>query len=122
MITARDLVFKGAVKRFNGDSDVTVETYEIGKYKVTRTIYADGMEFFDVHIDRSDRENAEYLPMVYINYIMDINGNICPPRVSVQTVSYGALHMDDYERYFMQIRDGYETARILEQKFCGKEN
>lgn len=120
MFTTRDLVL--ASERVTPVTNRRMATYTIGAYTVTKTTHhAENFgdwDSFEVHVDKS---KGEYLPRIYISTSIDINGNATPPRVTVLTTSYGDLPIPEYERFFMQIRDGYEIARILEQTFCGKE-
>lgn len=118
MFTMRDLFFAGDKVTPN----VRTIVYRIGAYTVKRYIHHDvdygDWESFAV---TADKDKGEYLPKIYLDASVDINGDAQPPRVTVQTTSYGALPLTEYEKFFMQIRDGYEIARILEQAFCGKE-
>lgn len=120
MITMNDLVL--ASERVTPVTNRTMATYTISAYTVTKTThhtlaYGD-WDSFEVHVDKS---KGEYLPRIYISTSIDINGNATPPRVTVLTTSYGDLTLPEYERFFIQVREGYEVARILEQVFCGKE-
>ena len=120
MFTKSDLVYAYDDELLAANIRITV--YTIGAYTVKRYIHHDvdfcDWESFEVHVDKN---KGEYLPKIYIGSSVDINGDTQPPRVTVQTTSYGALPLEEYEKFFMQIRDGYEIARILEQAFCGKE-
>ena len=120
MFTTRDLFFVS--DEVSPVTRLRITVYTIGAYKVTRYVHHDedfgDWESFAV---TADRRKGEYLPKIYIDASVDINGNAQPMKVSVQTTSYGALPLEEYEKFFMQIRDGYEIARILEQTFCGKE-
>lgn len=120
MFTTRDLVLD--FDKVTPVTNIRITAYTIGAYTVRRYVHHDedfgDWESFTITVDK---DKGEYLPKIYIDASMDINGNAQPPRVTVQTTSYGALPLTEYEKFFMQIRDGYEIARILEQTFCGKE-
>ena len=119
MFTARDLVFVS--DEVTSVTNIRITVYAIGAYKVTRYVRHDDFGDWVTFSVTVDKGMGEYLPRIYIGTSVDINGDAQPPTVSVQTTSYGALPLEEYEKFFMQIRDGYEIARILEQTFCGKE-
>lgn len=119
MFTTRDLVFVS--DEVTPVTNIRITVYTIGAYKVTRYVHHDDFGDWVTFSVTVDRAMGEYLPKIYIDSSVDINGDTQPPRVTVQTTSYGALPLTEYEKFFMQIRDGYEIARILEQAFCGKE-
>lgn len=119
MFTTRDLVFAYEDELLASNTQIMV--YTIGAYTVRKYIRHDDFGAWQSFSVTVDRDKGEYLPKIYIGTSVDINGNEQPPRVTVQTTSYGDLPLTEYEKFFMQIRDGYEIARILEQTFCGKE-
>lgn len=121
MFTTRDLVFVS--DEVTPVTNIRITVYTIGAYTVTRYVRHEDFgdwatATFSVTVDKG---MGEYLPKIYIDSSVDINGDAQPMKVSVQTTSYGALPLTEYEKFFMQIRDGYEIARVLEQTFCGKE-
>lgn len=120
MFTTRDLVLD--YDKVTPVTNIRIMVYTIGAYTVRRYINHDDFGEWESFSVMVDRDKGEYLPKIYITASVDINGNAQPPRVTVQTTSYGDLPVTEYEKFFMQIRDGYEIARILEQTFCGKEN
>lgn len=121
MFTARDLTL--TYDKVTPVTDTRIMVYTIGAYTVRRHIHhAADFGDWESFTTTVDRDKGEYLPKIYIAASVDINGNAQPPTVTVQTTSYGALPLTEYEKFFMQIRDGYEIARIFEQTFCGKEN
>lgn len=119
MFTTRDLVFVS--DEVTPVTNIRITVYTIGAYTVRKYIRHDDFGAWQSFSVTVDRDKGEYLPKIYIGTSVDINGNEQPPRVTVQTTSYGDLPLTEYEKFFMQIRDGYEIARILEQTFCGKE-
>ena len=87
------------------------EVYEIEGYSVYVTIYDDGEKIISVSTNIGD---DEYTPDIYFE---DGEFGSKEKKFKIQTTSYGALGIEEIEKFMAAYKKAVEAANVLTKEF-----
>lgn len=100
-------------KEANGNN-YTSNTYTVGRYEVCvyDATYADGRTRHSISVTEP-YESGCYLPRIYYNE--DVFGEKAPD-FSIQTVSYGALNSEEFQKFIADQNEALEVVATLKKE------
>ena len=93
--------------------------YKCGRYEIRADLREGDEKAWTIYTVTGGTDSTDFVPRIYHNN--DLNGESLG-FFEIQTTSYGAIPVEQYEVFLKNCKHAYEVAKALNEYFCKEEN